>query len=54
MFDLHPANCVNIDIPNRLERLRCDLLAINQPYALLNVLVPSVASIDHIILTAKW
>ena len=47
MFDPRPANCVNIDIPNRLERLRCDLLAIDQPCALLNVLVPSVASIDH-------
>ena len=47
MFDPRPTSLRDVDLPIRLERLRCDLLALNQPCALLNTLIPSVANIDH-------
>ena len=47
LFDPRPTSFRDLDITSRLEKLRCDLLGLNLPCALLNILIPSIAKIEH-------
>lgn len=47
VFDPRPTSLRDRDPSVALEKLRCDLLSLNQPCGLLNIIIPSVAKIDH-------
>ena len=47
VFDPQPTSFRDLDVSKRLEGLRCDLLHLNQPSALLNILIPFVPNIHH-------
>ena len=47
VFDPRPTSLRDLNPLVALEKLRCDLLSLNQPCGLLNIIIPSVTKINH-------
>ena len=47
VFDPRPTSLKDLNTLVALEKLRCDLLSLNQPCGLLDIIIPSVTKKDH-------